>query len=80
MIQPARKRDPTSIVGASRYEGRRVRISWEYSYRTVIQRAARCMSTAIIMAVERCFSLISKGDEELGSSMLMSAGSGRAEV
>jgi hypothetical protein len=38
------------------------------------------MSTAIIIAVERCFSLISEGDEELGSSMLMRAGSGRAEV
>jgi hypothetical protein len=38
------------------------------------------MSTAIIMAEERCFSVISEGDEELGSSMLMSAGEGRAEI
>jgi hypothetical protein len=38
------------------------------------------MSTAIIRVVVRCFSVISEGDEELGSSMLMSAGEGRAEI
>jgi hypothetical protein len=30
------------------------------------------MSTAIIRAVERCFSLIAEGDEEFGLLMLMS--------
>jgi hypothetical protein len=32
------------------------------------------------MAVERCFSLISEGNEEFASSMLMGAGKGRAEI
>jgi hypothetical protein len=47
---------------------------WGYSCRTVIQRSARCISTAIVKAVERCFSLISEGDKELELSMLISAG------
>jgi hypothetical protein len=38
------------------------------------------MSTAIVGAEERCFSSISERDEELGSSMLISAGKGRAEI
>jgi hypothetical protein len=33
-----------------------------------------CISTAIIRAVERCFSVISKDDTEFGLSMLISAG------
>jgi hypothetical protein len=46
----------------------------------VIQRTASRISTAIIQAEERCFSVISEGDEELRSSMLISAGKGRAEA
>ena len=46
----------------------------------VIQRTASRMSTVIIRAEERCFGVISKGDEEFRSSMLISAGKGRAEV
>jgi hypothetical protein len=38
------------------------------------------MSTATIMAEERCFSAIAEDDEEFGSSMLISAGKGRAEI
>jgi hypothetical protein len=34
----------------------------------------------MIGAEERCFSVISVGDEEFGSSMLISAGKGRAEI
>jgi hypothetical protein len=45
----------------------------------VIQQMGLCMSTAIVRAVERCFSLIAEGDE-IGSSMLVGAGSGRAEI
>jgi hypothetical protein len=44
------------------------------------QRTAPCMSTAIVRGVVRCFNSISEGDEESGSSMLMSAGKGRAEI
>ena len=51
----------------------RVRISWGYSCRTVIQRTALCMSNAIIRGVVRCFSMISEVDEEFGSLMLMIA-------
>jgi hypothetical protein len=51
----------------------RLCISWGYSCGTVIQRMAPCMSTAIIRVVERRFSLIFGGDEELRPSMLMSA-------
>jgi hypothetical protein len=32
------------------------------------------ISTAILRAEERCFSIISEGDKEFGSLMLMSAG------
>jgi hypothetical protein len=46
----------------------------------VIQRTASRISTAVIRAEERCFSIISKGDEEFGSLMLISAGRGRAEL
>lgn len=38
------------------------------------------MSTVITRTMERCFSLVSKGDKEFRSSMLMSAGSGRVEI
>jgi hypothetical protein len=38
------------------------------------------MSTAVIRAEERCFSVISEGNEEFGSLMLMSTGKGRAEI
>jgi hypothetical protein len=38
------------------------------------------MSTAVIRAEERCFSVISGGDEEFGSLMLMSTGKDRAEI
>jgi hypothetical protein len=69
-----------SAVGASRYKGGRVSIFREHIRRTVIQRTASCMSTAIIRGVVRCFTLIFEGDEEPGLSMLMSAGSGRAEI
>ena len=55
-------------------------MSWGYSCLTVIQRMVPRISTAIIRAVERCFNLISEGDKEFGSSMLMTAGSGRAEI
>jgi hypothetical protein len=58
----------------------RVCMSWGYSCRTVIQRVAPCMSTAIIRAEEICLSFISEGDEEFRSLVLMSAGEGRAEI
>jgi hypothetical protein len=46
----------------------------------VIQRTVPRMSTAISRVEERCFSLVSEGNEESGSSMLISAGKGRAEI
>ena len=46
----------------------------------VIQRTASRMSIAIIRAEERCFSVISKGDEEFRSSMLITASKGRVEI
>jgi hypothetical protein len=58
----------------ARTKAERVCISWGYSCCTAIQRTAFCMSTAIIRTEERCFSLISEGDGEIGLSMLMSAG------
>lgn len=53
----------------------RVCMSLGYSYYMVI--AASCISTA---TEESCFSVIPKGDEEFGSSILRSAGKGRVEV
>jgi hypothetical protein len=53
----------------------RVCMSLGYSCCTV--RMASRISTAI---KESCFSVIPKGDEEFGSSMLRSAGKGRVEV
>jgi hypothetical protein len=53
----------------------RVCMSLGYSFCTV--RTASCISTA---TEESCFSVIPKGDEEFGSSMLRSAGKGRVEV
>jgi hypothetical protein len=38
------------------------------------------MSTTIIRGMVRCFSLISEDDEEFASSMLISAGKGRAKI
>jgi hypothetical protein len=38
------------------------------------------MNIAIVRDMVRCFNLISEGDEESGLSMLMSVGSGRAEI
>jgi hypothetical protein len=53
----------------------RVCMSLGYSCCTV--RTASRISTA---TEESCFSVIPKGDEEFGSSMLRSAGKGRVEV
>jgi hypothetical protein len=38
------------------------------------------MSTAIIRVLGRGFGLISEGDKEFGSSMLICAGEGRAKI
>jgi hypothetical protein len=64
----------------ARAKVKRVCMSWRYSCRTVIERKALCMSTTIIRGVVRCFSLISEDDKEFASSMLISAGKGRAKI
>lgn len=51
-----------------------------YSDFKVLQRIAHRMSITIIKAEERCFSSIAEAEEEFGSSMLMSADKGRAEM
>jgi hypothetical protein len=38
------------------------------------------MSTTVIRAIGRCFNLISEGGKKFRSSMLISAGKGRAEM
>jgi hypothetical protein len=55
------------------------RTKGESGLHTVIQMAP-CMSAAIIKVVERSLSLISEGDEEFRSSMLVSARYGRPDV
>jgi hypothetical protein len=91
--RPSRAHRSYTFTHNTRYQdprlgfGRRSDCSWNiavvastYGCRTVIQRAALRMSTAVIRAEERCFSVISEGDEEFGSLILMSTGKGRAEI
>jgi hypothetical protein len=51
-----------------------------YSGRKVMQRTTHRKSITIIESEERCFSSIDEVEEEFGSSMLMSADKGRAEM
>jgi hypothetical protein len=53
-----------------------LRIQLSYSYTA----KGSCMSTTVIGAIGMCFSLISKGGKKFRSSMLRSAGKGRAEM
>jgi hypothetical protein len=53
-------------------------MSSEYSFCTV--RTTSRISTAMVRTEERCFCVNPKGDEEVESSMLRSAGKGRVEV
>jgi hypothetical protein len=60
-------------VGKSAYLGDRA-VARLYNERLLVQ------ALQLFGAVERCFNLISEGDEEFGSSMPVSAGKGRAEI
>jgi hypothetical protein len=57
--------------------GKVARVCMSLGYSCCTVRTASCISTA---TEESCCSVISKGNEEFGSSMLRSAGKGRVEV